>query len=67
MSQSLLVKNDMCDIRIAARAARFSESFVKLGIISGDGGAWRLPRVVGYSKACELAALTNFFERRERR
>jgi enoyl-CoA hydratase/carnithine racemase len=45
----------MCDIRIAGRAARFSESFVKLGIIPGDGGAWLLPRVVGYSKACELA------------
>lgn len=45
----------MCDIRIAGRSARFAESFVKLGIIPGDGGAWLLPRVVGYSKACELA------------
>jgi enoyl-CoA hydratase/carnithine racemase len=45
----------MCDIRIAGRSARFSESFVKLGVIPGDGGAWLLPSVVGYSKACELA------------
>jgi enoyl-CoA hydratase/carnithine racemase len=45
----------MCDIRVAGRAARFSESFVKLGIIPGDGGAWLLPNAVGYSKACELA------------
>ena len=45
----------MCDIRIAAASARFAESFVKLGIIPGDGGAWLLPRVVGYSKACEMA------------
>jgi enoyl-CoA hydratase/carnithine racemase len=45
----------MCDIRIAAESARFAESFVKLGIIPGDGGAWLLPRVVGYSKAAELA------------
>lgn len=45
----------MCDLRIAADTARFAESFVKLGIIPGDGGAWLLPRVVGWSKACEMA------------
>ena len=45
----------MCDIRIAGESARFAESFVKVGIIPGDGGAWLLPRVVGYSKACEMA------------
>jgi enoyl-CoA hydratase/carnithine racemase len=45
----------MCDVRIAGAGARFAESFVKLGIIPGDGGAWLLPRVVGYSKACEMA------------
>ena len=45
----------MCDIRIAAESARFAESFVKLGLIPGDGGAWLLPRVVGFSKACEMA------------
>lgn len=45
----------MCDIRIAAQSARFAESFVKLGIIPGDGGAWLLPRAVGLSKAYEMA------------
>ena len=45
----------MCDLRVAAESARFAESFVKLGIIAGDGGAWLLPRVVGWSKACEMA------------
>jgi len=45
----------MCDLRIAAETARFAESFVKLGIIPGDGGAWLLPRIVGWSKACEMA------------
>ncbi|WP_158966678.1 crotonase/enoyl-CoA hydratase family protein [Chachezhania sediminis] len=44
----------MCDIRIASDNARFAESFVKLGIIPGDGGAWLLPRVVGRSRAAEM-------------
>lgn len=45
----------MCDIRIAAENASFAESFVRLGIIPGDGGAWLLPRAVGMSRACEMA------------
>ncbi|MBI3368106.1 MAG: crotonase/enoyl-CoA hydratase family protein [Burkholderiales bacterium] len=45
----------MCDIRIAAHTARFAESFVKLGIVPGDGGCWLLPRVVGAARAAELA------------
>ncbi len=45
----------MCDIRIASSSAMFAESFVKLGIIPGDGGAWFLPRAVGYSNACLMA------------
>ena len=45
----------MCDIRIASEKAKFAESFVKLGIIPGDGGAWLLPRVIGLSRAAELA------------
>jgi enoyl-CoA hydratase/carnithine racemase len=45
----------MCDLRIAAASARFAESFVKVGIIPGDGGAWLLPRLIGYSRAAELA------------
>lgn len=45
----------MCDLRIAGESAWFAESFVKLGIIPGDGGAWLLQRVVGFSKAAEMA------------
>lgn len=44
----------MCDVRIASERAKFAESFVKLGIIPGDGGAWLLPRIVGMSRAAEL-------------
>ena len=44
----------MCDIRIAGKSAKFAESFVKLGIIPGDGGAWFLPRTIGRSRAAEL-------------
>ena len=34
---------------------KFLSSFAKLGLIPGDGGAWFLPRVVGYSNACLMA------------
>jgi enoyl-CoA hydratase/carnithine racemase len=44
----------MCDIRLASDRAKFAESFVKLGIIPGDGGAWLLPRIVGMSRAAEM-------------
>ncbi|CAN7758765.1 crotonase/enoyl-CoA hydratase family protein [Pseudorhodoferax sp. LjRoot39] len=47
----------MCDIRIASDKAVFAESFARLGIVPGDGGAWLLPRVVGMPKA-SLMALT---------
>lgn len=44
----------MCDIRIAGRSAQFAESFLRVGLVSGDGGAWFLPRVVGLSRAYEM-------------
>ena len=45
----------MCDMRIASEKALFAESFVKVGLIPGDGGAWFLPRVIGLSRANEMA------------
>jgi enoyl-CoA hydratase/carnithine racemase len=45
----------MCDIRIASEKASFAESFIKVGIVPGDGGAWLLPRVVGMSAALEMS------------
>jgi enoyl-CoA hydratase/carnithine racemase len=45
----------MCDLRIASETATFAESFVRVGIVPGDGGAWLLPRAVGAAKAAEMA------------
>lgn len=45
----------MCDIRYATERARFAESFINVGIVPGDGGAWLLQRIVGLSKAMEMS------------
>jgi|TARA_B110000211_G_scaffold93012_1_gene108408 enoyl-CoA hydratase/carnithine racemase len=45
---------NMCDMRIASTKAKFGETFVNLGIIPGDGGAWFMQRLIGYQKAAEL-------------
>lgn len=44
-----------CDLRIGTSRARFAHTFIEMGIIPGDGGAWLLPRVVGWQRATELA------------
>ena len=44
----------LADIRVASTAATFGVPFLKLGILPGDGGAWLLPRNVGYARAAEM-------------
>lgn len=44
----------MCDLRIAADTANFAESFLRVGIIPGDGGAWLLPRIIGMARAKQM-------------
>lgn len=44
----------LADIRVAADNAIFGATFLKVGLVPGDGGAWILPRVIGGSRAAEL-------------
>src|SRR5881394_277041 len=44
----------MCDMRIAAQGVKLAASFIKMGIVPGDGGAYVLPRAVGWSTAAEM-------------
>jgi enoyl-CoA hydratase/carnithine racemase len=43
----------MCDMRLASQKAEFCESYIRLGLAPGDGGAFLLPRLVGIAKAME--------------
>ena len=44
----------LADMRIASDKAKFGVTFLKLGIIPGDGGTWILPRIIGEARAAEL-------------
>jgi 2-(1,2-epoxy-1,2-dihydrophenyl)acetyl-CoA isomerase len=44
----------MCDLRFAARSARFAEAYIRVGLIPGNGGCYFLPRVVGTASALEM-------------
>lgn len=54
-----------CDLRFGSRNARFAHTFIEMGIIPGDGGAWLLPRVVGWQRATELALTARFISASE--
>ena len=54
-----------CDLRFGSRNARFAHTFIEMGIIPGDGGAWLLPRVVGWQRAAELALTARFISAAE--
>lgn len=41
----------VCDVRIAARSARFDTRFLQLGIHPGGGHTWMLQRIIGYQGA----------------
>ncbi len=46
-----------CDIVVAGRTARFSEAFVRIGLVPDAGGTWFLPRLAGEARARGLAML----------
>lgn len=45
----------MFDIRIAAESCTLAQSFIAIGLIPGDGGAWLSQQVSSYAAACEMA------------
>ncbi len=48
-----------CDLVIAAKSAKFVQSFAALGLIPDSGGSWHLPRLVGQARALGLALTGN--------
>jgi enoyl-CoA hydratase/carnithine racemase len=44
----------LADMRIAADNAIFGATFLKVGLVPGDGGSWILPRTIGHARAAEL-------------
>ena len=56
---------NMADIRIASEKAKFGETFLNLGIIPGDGGAWFMQRLIGYQRAFELTMTGRVVEAQE--
>src|ERR671938_13245 len=52
----------MGDIRYAAESARFAETYVKVGLVPGAGGAHFLPRLIGPARALELFWTGDFID-----
>ena len=54
-----------CDLRVAGTSARFAETYAKIGLLPGGGGAWFLPRLVGRAMALELLLTADFIDANE--
>jgi enoyl-CoA hydratase/carnithine racemase len=49
-----------CDLRLAARSARMSEGYIRVGLVPGDGGCFYLPQLVGLGRALEMLMTGRF-------
>jgi len=54
-----------CDFRTAGASARFAETYAKIGLAPGGGGAYFLPRIVGQAMALELLLTADFIDASE--
>jgi enoyl-CoA hydratase len=54
-----------CDLRIVGEGARIALPEVKLGVVPGSGGLFRLPELVGPARAMELMYLGDPIDARE--
>jgi enoyl-CoA hydratase/carnithine racemase len=55
----------MCDLRFAAASAKFSEGYIRVGLVPGDGGCYFLPRIVGTANALRLLWTGEFIDAAE--
>ncbi len=55
----------MCDLRYAASSARFAETYVKMALMPGAGGAFVLPRIIGRARALEMFWTGDFIDSEE--
>lgn len=55
----------MCDLRIASREAKFSEGYIRIGLVPGDGGCYFLPQIVGQQNALRLLWTGEFIDGEE--
>lgn len=51
-----------CDLRLAARSARMSEGYIRVGLVPGDGGCFFLPQLVGLGRALDLLMTGRFVD-----
>ncbi|MEC8624171.1 MAG: enoyl-CoA hydratase-related protein [Bdellovibrionota bacterium] len=55
----------MCDLRVGFYNSKFGVTFSKLSLVSGDGGLFFLPRIVGYAKALEMSLTGDIYNGEE--
>ncbi|MEW6466286.1 MAG: enoyl-CoA hydratase-related protein [Pseudomonadota bacterium] len=51
-----------CDLRIGAEDARVAASYIRIGLVPGDGGAWLLPQLIGLPRALEMLLTGDFVD-----